>query len=119
MLYLFITTAHAQSAPVTTTDTIFAFAPLVLVLVVFYLLVMRPQAQRAKEHTALLETLRKGDKILTTGGFTVTIEKVDGHDLQVKFSENSEPAMLTKSAVVAVLEKASDKKAKKMPKKKK
>lgn len=111
MLDLFFTTAHAQGAAGGgAMDSVLAFAPLILVLGVFYMLVMRPQAQRAKEHGALLETLRRGDKILTTGGFTVTIDKVDGSILMVKFSESADAAMLVKTAVVAVLEKASDKK---------
>jgi preprotein translocase subunit YajC len=69
----------------------FLGSPLVmmaLIFVIFYFLLIRPQSKRAKEHKTMLENLKKGDKILTSGGVHGFIEGVDGDTLTVKISEN-------------------------------
>ena len=54
-----------------------AFLPLILIFVVFYFLMIRPQQKRAKEHKAMLEALRRGDNVLTSGGILGKVTKVD------------------------------------------
>lgn len=52
------------------------FLPLILIFVVFYFLLIRPQQKKQKEHRAMLEALRRGDRIVTGGGFLGTVSKV-------------------------------------------
>lgn len=69
----------------------FLGSPLVmmaLIFVIFYFLLIRPQSKRAKDHKTMLENLKKGDKILTSGGVHGVIEGADGDTLTVKISEN-------------------------------
>jgi preprotein translocase subunit YajC len=56
------------------------FLPLVLIFVVFYFLLIRPQQKKAKEHRATLEALRRGDKVVTGGGIIGTVVRTDGAD---------------------------------------
>ncbi len=62
--------------------------PLVLIFVVFYFLLIRPQQKRAKEHKNMLENLKKGDKIITSGGIYGVIEGVGTNTITVKIGEN-------------------------------
>jgi preprotein translocase subunit YajC len=64
------------------------FLPLILIFVIFYFLLIRPQQKRAKEHKALLENLKKGDKVVTTGGIYGVIEDVRPNTVTVKIAEN-------------------------------
>ena len=57
-------------------DGIGAFLPLILIFVVFYFLLIRPQQKKAKQHRAMLSGLRRGDKIVTNGGLIGTISRV-------------------------------------------
>lgn len=58
-------------------QVIFSYAPIILIFLVFYFLILRPQSQAAKAHAALLAALAKGDTVLTTGGVLARVEKVD------------------------------------------
>lgn len=62
--------------------------PIILVFIVFYFLLIRPQQKRAKEHKKLLENLKKGDKIITTGGICGVIESVETNTVVLKIAEN-------------------------------
>ena len=61
-------------------DVFMQFLPLILIFVVFYFLLIRPQQKRMKEHNEMLKALKKGDKVVTGGGIVGTITKVDGDD---------------------------------------
>jgi len=65
-----------------------SFLPLILIFVIFYFLLIRPQSKRAKEHKNMLENLKKGDKIVTSGGIYGVIEGIEGNTLTVKIAEN-------------------------------
>ena len=52
------------------------FIPLILIFVIFYFFLIRPQQKKVKEHKAMVEGLKKGDKIVTSGGITGTITRV-------------------------------------------
>jgi preprotein translocase subunit YajC len=62
--------------------------PLVLIFVIFYFLLIRPQQKKAKEHKAMIASLKKGDKIVTSGGIYGVIEAVSANTVTVKVSEN-------------------------------
>jgi len=66
MLDFFISAAHA--AEPAQPSALVTFAPLVLLFVVFYFLLIRPQSKRAKEHKAMVEALQRGDEVVTSGG---------------------------------------------------
>jgi preprotein translocase subunit YajC len=54
-----------------------SFLPLILIFVIFYFLLIRPQSKKAKDHKQMLENLKKGDKIMTNGGIHGMIEDID------------------------------------------
>jgi len=62
--------------------------PLILIFVIFYFLLIRPQQKKAKEHKSMIDNLRKGDKIVTSGGVYGVIEAVGTHTITVKIAEN-------------------------------
>ena len=72
-------------------DQIGAFLPLILIFGVFYILLIRPQQKKAKQHREMLNNLQRGDKIITSGGIIGKINKVsDNRELQVEISEDIE-----------------------------
>ena len=65
------------------------FIPLILIFVIFYFFLIRPQQKKVKEHKAMDEALKKGDKIVTSGGITGTITRVvDNDKVEVEIAEN-------------------------------
>tara|TARA_Y100001970_G_scaffold43083_1_gene53665 strand:- start:2971 stop:3321 length:351 start_codon:yes stop_codon:yes gene_type:complete len=72
-------------------ESIGAFLPLILIFGVFYILLIRPQQKKVKQHREMLNNLRRGDKIITSGGIIGTINKVaDNRELLVQVSDNVE-----------------------------
>ena len=72
-------------------DQMGAFLPLILIFVVFYILLIRPQQKKVKQHREMLNNLRRGDKIITSGGIIGSINKVsENRELQVEISEGVE-----------------------------
>ena len=61
-----------------------SFLPLILIFVIFYFLLIRPQSKKAKEHKQLLDNLKKGDKVMTTGGIYGVIEDIDANAVVLK-----------------------------------
>ena len=59
-------------------DALMQFVPLIAMLAIFYFLLIRPQQKRAKQHKAMLEALKKGDQVLTTGGLVGRVVDIDG-----------------------------------------
>ncbi len=62
------------------------FAPLLLIFVVFYFLLIRPQQQRMKAHREMVAALSKGDEVVTAGGIVGKVAKVDDAELQVEIA---------------------------------
>ena len=52
------------------------FIPLILIFVIFYFFLIRPQQKRVKDHKAMVESLKRGDEVITSGGIICTIERV-------------------------------------------
>lgn len=64
------------------------FLPLVLIFVIFYFMLIRPQQKKAKEHKAMLDNVKKGDKVILSGGEYGVVEDVRTNTVTVKISEN-------------------------------
>jgi len=88
---MLISPAYAQAAagqPAGFADSLGAFLPLILIFVIFYFLLIRPQQRRMKEHKAMLEAVRRGDRVVTNGGLIGTVTKVASDtELQVEIAE--------------------------------
>jgi len=64
-----------------------SFVPLVLIMVIFYFLLIRPQQKRVKEHRNVIEALKKGDKVITGGGFYGVVTDVKEDFMKVEIAE--------------------------------
>ena len=65
------------------------FIPLILIFVIFYFFLIRPQQNKVKDHKAMVEALKRGDKVITSGGIVGTVERIiDNEKVEVKISEN-------------------------------
>ena len=65
------------------------FIPLILIFAIMYFLLIRPQQKKVKEHKAMVESLKKGDKVVTSGGITGIITRViDNDKVEVEIAEN-------------------------------
>ena len=62
--------------------------PLILIFVIFYFLLIRPQQKKGKEHKHMIENLKKGDKVITSGGVFGVIEAIGTNTVTVKIAEN-------------------------------
>ncbi|MCY4152782.1 MAG: preprotein translocase subunit YajC [Aestuariivita sp.] len=64
------------------------FLPLILIFVIMYFLLIRPQQKKAKEHRAMIAALRRGDQVVTQGGLIVKVSKVkDDNEVEVELAE--------------------------------
>ena len=96
--------AFAQSAATQQPSMIASFMPLILIFIIFYFLLIRPQQKRAKEHKALLESIKRGDEVLTGGGIIGKVLKADQTELIVEISTKVNVKVL-RSTVADVLKK--------------
>jgi|WetSurMetagenome_2_1015567.scaffolds.fasta_scaffold00162_12 preprotein translocase subunit YajC len=71
-----------------TQDMIMSFAPLILIFVVFYFLMVRPQQKKAKQLREMIDSLKKGDKVVTNAGIYGVIESVEETTVHIKIAEN-------------------------------
>ena len=63
--------------------------PLILIFVIFYFFLIRPQQKKVKDHKAMVEALKRGDKVITSGGILGTVERIiDNEKVEVKISDN-------------------------------
>lgn len=85
---MWISPAYAQGAGGGGGDMLTAFLPLVLIFVVFYFLLIRPQQKKAKDHREMLGRVRRGDRVVTSGGIIGTVSKVNNEtELTVEIAE--------------------------------
>ena len=85
---MFISPAYAQDAAGGTAALVMQLAPLLLIFGVFYFLLIRPQQKKAKEHRALLASLKRGDRVLTAGGIIATVVNVEDAELLVEIAKD-------------------------------
>ncbi|MEM7178874.1 MAG: preprotein translocase subunit YajC [Pseudomonadota bacterium] len=103
---MFATPAYAQAAgggdPM---GGIAGLLPLVLIFVIFYFFLIRPQQKRAKEHKAMLEALRRGDQVITGGGIHAKVTKVgEGEEVELEIAQNVK-VKVQRSTILSVISK--------------
>ena len=104
---MFISSAYAQAAAGgDAQSTIMGLLPLVLMFVVLYFVMIRPQMKRQKEHKAMVEALAKGDEVVTAGGFLGKISEIGEAYVGVELASGVEVQM-QRSAVTQVLPKGT------------
>ena len=108
---MFISSAIAQTAPAAAAggdmgSSLMSMLPLVLMFVVLYFVMIRPQMKRQKEHRAMIDALAKGDEVATAGGLLGKVTKLGDSHLGVEIADGVE-VQLQRSAVVQVLPKGT------------
>jgi preprotein translocase subunit YajC len=106
---VFISSAYAQAAAggdLTSSSSLFSMLPLVLMFVVLYFVMIRPQMKRQKEHRSMVEALAKGDEVATSGGLLGKVTRLGDVYLGVEIANGVE-VQLQRSAVVQVLPKGT------------
>lgn len=81
---MFITPAYAQAAGGAAANPIVQFLPLILIFVIMYFLMIRPQQKKLKDHRAMVEALRRGDQVVTQGGIIGKISRVKEGEQEVE-----------------------------------
>lgn len=103
---MLISPAYAQAAEGGAQGGLLSLLPLVLMFVVLYFVMIRPQMKKAKEHKAMVEALGKGDEVVTGGGIYGKISRVGDNTLGVEIADGVE-IQIQRSSVVALLPKGS------------
>ena len=87
------------------------FIPLILIFVIFYFFLIRPQQKKVKEHKLMVESLKRGDKVITTGGIVGTVERViDNEKVEVNISENVNVEIVRSTGIQALVNAVEPKK---------
>ena len=87
------------------------FIPLILIFVIFYFFLIRPQQKKVKEHKLMVESLKRGDKVITTGGIVGTVERViDNEKVEVNISENVNVEIVRSSGIQGLVNTVEPKK---------
>ena len=107
---MFISNAYAQAAPAAANaglmGNLTTFMPLVLMFVVMYFLMIRPQQKKAKEQRQMMDALSKGDEIVTVGGILGRVSKVNDSYITIEVAANTE-IVVQKHAVTTLLPKGT------------
>ena len=86
------------------------FIPLILIFVIFYFFLIRPQQKRVKDHKAMVETLKRGDEVITSGGILGKVERIMEDDrIEVTIGDNVK-VQIIKSTITSLLKKEEVKK---------
>ncbi len=109
--FVFISSAFAQTAPAAAAggdmqSSLMGMLPLVLMFVVLWFVMIRPQMKKAKEHKAMIDSLAKGDEVATSGGLLGKVSKLGDSFVTLEISAGVE-VQLQRSAVAQVLPKGS------------
>ncbi len=106
---MFISSAFAQTTPAAGGDmqsSLMSMLPLVLMFVVLYFVMIRPQMKKQKEHRSMVEALAKGDEVVTSGGVLGKVSKLGDSFLSVEISNGVE-IQVQRGAVTQVLPKGT------------
>ena len=80
------------------------FIPLILIFVIFYFFLIRPQQKKVKEHKAMVEDLKRGDKVITSGGITGTVERlIDNDKVEVEIADNVKVEIVKATGIQGLL----------------
>jgi preprotein translocase subunit YajC len=94
--------AAPASAPSGTTSVLVGIAPWLLIFVIFYVLMIRPQQQRVKQHQAAINAVKKGDDVITGGGIRGRVTKVSDDEAEVEIAQGVKIRVI-KSTISQVL----------------
>ena len=87
------------------------FIPLILIFVIFYFFLIRPQQKKVKEHKLMVENLKRGDKVITSGGIVGSIERIiDNDKVEVEISENVKVEVIKSTGIQALVSNTETKK---------
>ncbi len=108
---MFISSAFAQTAPAAAaggdmSSSLMSMLPLVLMFVVLYFVMIRPQMKKAKEHRTMIDALAKGDEVVAGGGLLGTVTKLTDSNVTLEIANGVE-VQFQRSAVIQVLPKGS------------
>ena len=79
------------------------FIPLILIFVIFYFFLIRPQQKKVIDHKAMVEGLKRGDKVITSGGITGTVERlIDNDKIEVEIAENVKVEIVKATGIQAL-----------------
>lgn len=98
---MFISNAYAQAAAGGAESSLMSFLPIILMFVVLYFLMIRPQMKRQKEQKAMIEALAKGDEVVTAGGILGRVVKVSEAYVTLEVADGTE--MLVQKAAISTL----------------
>jgi preprotein translocase subunit YajC len=107
-----ISSAYAQTAPVATpagsdlSSSLMSMLPLLLMFVVLYFVMIRPQMKRQKEHKTMLDSLAKGDEVATSGGLLGKVTQLSEQQMSLEIAAGI-VVQMQRSAVIQVLPKGS------------
>ena len=109
---MLISPAYAQGAAAAPggMDFILQLVPLLLIFVIFYFFLIRPQQQKAKQHKAMIEAVRRGDQIVTQGGLYAKVTKVSDDEVEAEIAQGVKVRVIkaTIANVVSKTEPAND-----------
>lgn len=102
---MWISTAYAQGTGFFDQNALIQFLPLILIFVVFYFLLIRPQQRKAKDHKTMLDAVRRGDRVVTGGGIIGTVSRVDSSDEVIVDIAEGVRVRVLRSTITSVLAK--------------
>ena len=80
------------------------FIPLILIFIIFYFFLIRPQQKKAKEHKLMVQNLKRGDQVVTSGGIIGTVERVmDNDKAEIMISDNVKVEIIRSTGVQGLL----------------
>ena len=80
------------------------FIPLILIFVIFYFFLIRPQQKTVKEHKLMVENLKRGDKVITSGGIIGTVERIiDNEKVEVAISDDVKVEVIRSTGIQSLL----------------
>lgn len=85
---MLISPAYAQAGAAAEPNLLVTFLPLIAIFAIFYFLMIRPQQRKMKLHREMVANLRRGDKVVTAGGFIGTVAKVHDDELEVEIAKD-------------------------------
>ena len=87
------------------------FIPLILIFVIFYFFLIRPQQKKVKEHKLMVENLKRGDQVITSGGIVGTVERVMENDkVEIQIAENINVEVIKSTGIQGLVTTSEQKK---------